>query len=192
VSLRQEIWAAIRGYLMLAALCGGVYSLLILGVGRTFFPQSATGSLVTSGGQVVGSRLIGQAFNGPQWFHSRPSATTPTPYNAANSGGTNFGPTNPALFAEIRANLKLYPGIAPADIPPDLIESSASGLDPDITPRSALIQIPAVAADRDMPPAELRTLVDQYTAPRWLGMYGAPTVNVLALNLALAHLDGRG
>lgn len=192
MSLRQEIWASLRGYVVLAALFGGLYSLFVLGAAHVLSPHTANGSLVTSGGQVVGSTLIGQAFTGPRWFHGRPSATSPTPYNAANSGGTNYGPTNPALISEVAANMAQYPGIAAAAIPPDLVESSASGLDPDITPQAALIQVPIVAAARGMNPAMVRALVAQFTEKRWLGMYGAPRVNVLELNLALAKAAGRG
>ncbi len=192
MSMRQDLWASLRGYVALAVLFGGIYSLFVLGVGQLFFNHTANGSLVSYHGRVVGSSEIGQAFSGPQWFWGRPSATTgangkPQPYNADNSGGTNYGPTNPALIQEIKANMKLYKGIPPSKIPPDLVESSASGLDPDITPQSALIQVPRVAAARHVSQASLDALIARYTRRPWLGMYGAARVNVLELNLALAN-----
>ncbi len=192
MSMREDIWASLRGYLALAVLFGGVYSLFVLGVGQLFFHHTANGSLVTYQGRVAGSSEIGQQFTGPQWFWGRPSATVsstsgkPQPYNADNSGGTNYGPTNPALIQEIKGNMALYKGIPPSRIPPDLVESSASGLDPDISPAAALIQVPRVAAARHVSQAALRALIAAHTRQPWLGLYGAPRVNVLELNLALA------
>lgn len=194
MSVVENLWASIRGYVVLALLCGGVYSLVVWAVAQGFFPATANGSLVIQHGQVIGSRWIEQGFSGPEWFHGRPSATTPTPYNAANSGASNLGPTNPALIKEVAANLSQYTheGIAAADVPPDLVESSGSGLDPFISPAAALVQVPIVAQARHLPAAELRTLVARYTDKAWLGMFGAPGVNVLELNLALERLASGG
>jgi K+-transporting ATPase ATPase C chain len=194
MSVREDLWASVRAYLALAVLLGGIYSLFVLAVAQLFFPATANGSLIAQNGQVVGSRLIGQPFTGPEWFWGRPSATVSStdssraqPYNADNSGGTNYGPTNPALIREIQANMKPYRGIAASLIPPDLVESSASGLDPDISPQAALLQVPRVAAARHVSAASLRALIAAHTQPPWLDMFGAPRVSVLELNLALAN-----
>ncbi len=194
MSVAANLWASVRGYVVLALLCGGIYSLVVWGVAQGFFSATANGSLIVQHGQVIGSRWIEQGWSGPEWFHGRPSATTPTPYNAANSGATNLGPTNPALIKEVEDNLSQYTheGIAAADVPPDLVESSGSGLDPFISPASALVQVPIVAQARHLPPAQLRALVARYTQKAWLGMYGAPGVNVLQLNLALGRLVSGG
>jgi K+-transporting ATPase ATPase C chain len=191
MSVREDIWASLRGYVALAVLFGGIYALFVLGVGQLFFNHTANGSLVTAHGAVVGSSEIGQPFSGAQWFWGRPSATSgadgkPQPYNADNSGGTNYGPTNPALITEIKGNMAPYKGLAPSQLPPDLVESSASGLDPDISPEAALIQVPRVAAARGVSQASLRALIAAHTHQPWLGLYGAARVNVLELNLALA------
>lgn len=192
MSMRQHLWTSVRAFLALAVLLGGIYSLAVLGVAQALFPSEANGSLVIRQGQVVGSRLIGQNFTGPEWFHGRPSATIgadgkPEPYNAGSSGGSNLGPTNPAIVQEIRDNLATVQGVPPDRVPPDLVESSASGLDPDVTPEAALVQVPRIAAARGVPAARLEALVRASTKGRWLGIFGHPRVNVLELNLALAQ-----
>jgi len=183
----RDLWAALRGYMTLAILVGGLYSALVWGFAHTFFPHRAQGSLVTLDGRIIGSALIGQEFSGPDWFDSRPSATHP-PYNAAASGPSNFGPTSPQLLAEVRSNLRRFPNVSPALVPTDLLESSGSGLDPDISVAAALFQVPRVARARHLPAATLTALVERQVQGRWLGLYGEPRVNVLALNLALQRL----
>jgi len=190
VSVRRDLMTSLRLFLVLAVLCGGVYSVVVLGIAQGLFPRQANGSLVVVGGQVVGSALIGQDFSGPDWFQGRPSATMSDdgsraqPYNAANSSASNLGPTNPDLGKQVQAAAQKLE-IPLAQVPPDLVESSGSGLDPDITPAAALVQVPAVAAARHVDPAALRALVARLTRGPFLGMFGGPHVNVLELNLAL-------
>lgn len=192
---KRDLAASIKLFLALAVLFGGLYSLAVLGIAQGLFPQRANGSLVTAEGRVAGSRLIGQSWTGPGWFHGRPSATTgadgrPDPYNAADSGGSNLGPTNPALLQQVRAALAREPGVPPSRVPASLVESSASGLDPDITPAGARVQIPRIAAARHLPAVSLEALVRRRTHARWLGLFGHAYVNVLDLNLALARAAG--
>jgi K+-transporting ATPase ATPase C chain len=161
------------------------------------FPREAQGSLIESDGKVIGSALIGQSFASDRYFHGRPSATTgpdpadptksvPAPYNAANSMGSNLGPTNKALVERVQGDLEtLKQENASAPVPIDLVTTSASGLDPHITPAAALFQVPRVAKARNLPEDRLRQLVEAHAEPRTLGILGEPRVNVLALNLAL-------
>jgi K+-transporting ATPase ATPase C chain len=166
-------------------LLGIGYPLVVTGLAQTFFPDKANGQLIRNGGTVVGSRLIGQAFSSPGYFHSRPSAAG-TGYDAANSSGTNLGPTNKKLVDAVKAAVedaqKDNPG---APVPVDLVTSSASGLDPHISPAAAAFQIPRVARERRAGEADVRALVDAHTEGRQLGVLGEPRVNVLELNLAL-------
>jgi K+-transporting ATPase ATPase C chain len=175
----------------LSVLVGIVYPLFITGIGAAFFRQNSTGSLVVENGQVVGSELIGQPFDDPRYFWSRPSATSPFPYNAAASTGSNLGPTNPDLLKAIAdriASLRAAdPGNA-APIPIDLVTASGSGLDPDISPAAAEYQVARIARARAMPVDDVRGLVQKYTRGRQLGFLGEPRVNVLELNLALDSL----
>ena len=188
----KVIWSALRLVLLFVVVLGLGYNLLMVGIGQAVFSGQANGSMVKYHGRVVGSRLIGQQFTSARFFEGRPSATTP-PYNAAASTGSNYGPTNPALLKEIRTNLaavlKENPGVKATEVPPDLVESSWSGFDPDISPAAAYLQVPRVAKANHLPVATVRNLVAQHVTGRFLGIYGAPHVNVLELNLALLELD---
>ena len=190
----KVIWSAVRMVLLFVVVLGLGYNLLMVGIGEGLMPGRANGSLITHRGQVIGSKLIGQQFSSPRFFEGRPSATTP-PYNAASSAASNYGPTNPALLKEIRTNLaqvlKENPGVKASQVPPDLVESSASGLDPDISPAAAYLQVPRVARVNHLPVGEVRALVASHVSGRFLGLYGAPHVNVLELNLALLKLVGQ-
>jgi K+-transporting ATPase ATPase C chain len=173
---------------LLTALTGLVYPLSVTGLARAVFPRQAGGSLVVSGGAVVGSSLIGQPFDEDRYFWGRPSATTPAPYNASASTGSNLGPSNPALREAIAARLerlrKADPD-NPAPVPVDLVTASASGLDPHLSPAAALYQVPRVARARRLPAPQVQALVRAHVEPRTLGLLGEPRVNVLRLNLAL-------
>jgi K+-transporting ATPase ATPase C chain len=169
-------------------LTGVIYPLAITGIAQVFFPHQANGSLITRDGQAVGSSLIGQQFDGPRYFWGRLSATSPYPYNAAASSGSNLGPTNPSLTAEVEARIAALKAADPsntAPIPVDLVTSSASGLDPDISIAAALYQVPRVARERGLSQAVVQALVAKYTRGRTFGILGEPRVNVLELNLAL-------
>ena len=187
----KVIWSALRLVLLFVVVLGLGYNLLMVGIGEAVLPAQANGSIVKHDGRVVGSSLIGQQFTSPRFFEGRPSATSP-PYNAASSAASNYGPTNPALLREIRTNLAAVlaenPGVKPTQVPPDLVESSASGLDPDISPAAAYLQVPRVAKANHLPVGAVRNLVAGHVTGRFLGIYGAPHVNVLELNLALLKL----
>lgn len=177
--------------LVMTAITGVLYPLAVTGLAQAVFPRQANGSLVVSDGRVIGSRLIGQPFDDPRYFWSRPSATASQPYNGASSGGSNLGPTNPALADAVRQRIAALHAADPGNtqpVPADLVTASASGLDPDISPAAAQYQLGRVARARHLDPARLRQLVDAHTQGRWLGLFGEPRVNVLALNLSL---DGR-
>jgi potassium-transporting ATPase KdpC subunit len=185
---------AITLFLLLSLVTGLAYPLAVTGIAQVAFPAQANGSLVLRNGQAVGSRLIGQSFNDPGHFWSRPSATSPMPYNAANSSGSNLGPSNPALASAVQARIAELRAADPgnnAPVPVDLVTASASGLDPDISRAAADYQIARVARLRGLSDAGLRTLVDRQTREPWLGFIGEPRVNVLALNLALDALPAR-
>jgi K+-transporting ATPase ATPase C chain len=191
----RVVWTALKLVLVFTAVLGLGYNLAMVGLGEAAFPGQANGSLVSSGGRVVGSRLIGQQFTAARFFHGRPSATSPGPYNAAASAASNDGPTNPALLAEISSNLaavlRQNPGVAASQVPPDLVESSGSGLDPDISPAAAYLQAPRVARANHLPLGLVRSLIRSHVSGRFLGIYGAPNVNVLELNLALLAVARR-
>ncbi|MGH7060146.1 MAG: potassium-transporting ATPase subunit KdpC, partial [Stellaceae bacterium] len=156
---------------------------------QLLFPHQANGSLVEKDGRVIGSSLIGQSFTSDKYFHGRPSATVQAPYAADNSGGSNLGPTSQALIDRVKADAaKLAKENPGTPIPVDLVTTSASGLDPDITPAAALFQVPRVAKARHLDPATLRALIDENTQDRLFGLLGEDRVNVLALNLALDRL----
>jgi len=174
--------------LLLTALTGIAYPLLVTGLAQLAFPRQAGGSLVLQAGQPVGSRLIGQSFADPKHFWSRPSASAPQPYNGLASGGSNLGPLNPALTDAVQARIKALHAADPsnhAPIPVDLVTASASGLDPDISLAAAYYQLPRVARERGMAPEKLRALLAAHAHGRWLGILGEPRVNVLDLNMAL-------
>ena len=172
----------------LTVLCCAVYPTLVTGIGAVAFPDQAAGSIVLRDGTPVGSRLIGQAFSAPEYFWGRPSATAPMPANAAASGGSNLGPTNPALLDAVKARidaLKAADPDNPAAIPVDLVSASASGLDPEISLAAAYFQAGRIARARGLAPDAVRSLIDRLGETPYLGLFGEPRVNVLALNLAL-------
>lgn len=175
-------------FVILSAITGVVYPLAVTGVAQAVFPQQAAGSLVLHDGKPVGSTLIGQNFSDPRHFWGRPSATAPTPYNAAASGGANLGPLNPALVDAVRARAEALRAADPGNlavVPVDLVTTSASGLDPHISPAAAHYQAARVARLRGLPLSQVEQLIAAHTeAPLW-GLLGEPRVNVLALNLAL-------
>ncbi|MGJ5178521.1 K(+)-transporting ATPase subunit C [Bradyrhizobium oligotrophicum] len=193
----KEIRPAIFVLLALTLITGLIYPLAMTVVAGTIFPAQAEGSLITRNGQVIGSALIGQEFKDDKYFHGRLSATTaadpndstktvPAPYNAANSSGSNLGPTSKALADRVKEDVDKLKAENPAQaVPVDLVTTSASGLDPDISPEAALFQVPRVAKARNLPEAGVRALVAQQTQGRLIGLFGEPRVNVLALNLAL-------
>ena len=175
-------------FLILTAITGIAYPLVVTGIAQVIFPAQAAGSLVISRGKVVGSSLVGQNFSDPQHFWSRPSATAPQPYNGMASSGSNLGPLNPALTDGIKARIDALHQADPtnnAPIPVDLVTASGSGLDPDISLAAANYQVPRVARERGLQPQAVQALVAAHAQGRWLGILGEPRVNVLALNLAL-------
>jgi len=193
----KEIRPAIVLVVALTVITGLVYPLAMTGIAEVIFPYQAQGSLIEKDGKVVGSALIGQVFADDKYFHGRPSATNtpdpkdPTktvdaPYNAANSGGSNLGPTNKALIDRIKGDVdKLKAENPSAAVPIDLVTTSGSGLDPDISPEAAFFQVPRIAKARHMPEDRLHQMVADHIEGRTLGLLGEPRVNVLALNLAL-------
>ncbi|MDE2329926.1 MAG: K(+)-transporting ATPase subunit C [Bradyrhizobium sp.] len=193
----KEIRPAIILLLALTLITGLAYPLAITAIASVVFPRQAEGSLIEKDGKVVGSALIGQEFSSDKYFHGRPSATTaadpndatktvPAPYNAANSGGSNLGPTSKALADRIKQDVDKLKAENPSmPVPVDLVTTSASGLDPDISPEAALFQAPRIARVRNMPEEQVRQLVADQTEGRLAGFLGEPRVNVLALNLAL-------
>ena len=193
----REIRPAIVLLVALTLITGLAYPLAMTGVAGAIFPKQAQGSLIERDGKVVGSALIGQEFKSDKYFHGRLSATTApdpadatktvsAPYNAANSGGSNLGPTSKALADRVKEDVDKLKAENPSSaVPIDLVTTSASGLDPDISPEGALFQVPRVAKTRNMPEERVRELVMQNTQGRLIGIFGEPRVNVLALNWAL-------
>jgi len=183
----EQFWPAVRMTLVLTILTGMLYPALVTGIAQAIFHKQANGSLIEMNGKVIGSELIGQKFSKPKYFQGRPSAAGDG-YDAANSGATNFGPTNQKLADRIKADVEKFRKENPefsGPIPADLLTSSASGLDPDLSPASAAAQISRVAKARGIAPAHIRELVERNTEARQLGFLGEPRVNVLKLNLAL-------
>jgi len=182
---------AVVTLILFTVLTGIVYPLVVTGIAQAVFPFQANGSLIVKDGKVLGSTLIGQPFDDPKYFWSRPSATSPFGYNAGSSSGSNLSPTNPALVAAVQGRVDALRAADPdnkAPVPVDLVTASASGLDPHISPAAALYQAPRVARARSLPPDAVRALVERHTETRLLGLLGEARVNVLALNLSL---DGR-
>jgi potassium-transporting ATPase KdpC subunit len=199
----REIRPAIVFVVALTLITGVAYPFAITGIAQVLFPNKAQGSLLERDGKVVGSTLIGQEFTSEGYFHGRPSATTapdlndstktvPAPYNAANSGGSNLGPTNKSLIERVQGDIEnLKQENSSAQVPVDLVTTSGSGLDPDISPEAALFQVPRVAKARNLPENRVRQLVDENTTGRFADLLGEPRVNVLQLNLALDRVSAR-
>ncbi|BDV41147.1 potassium-transporting ATPase KdpC subunit [Geotalea uraniireducens] len=187
----KELKPAILFFIIFTAICGGIYPAVVTGIARTFFPQQAAGSFITDrAGRVIGSRLIGQPFSADRYFWPRPSATAGFPYNPLASGGANAGPTNPAYLRAVAERVAaLRAAGIDGPLPADLVQASASGLDPHLSPTAAAVQIPRVARARGVSVARLAQLVADRTEERRLGFLGAPRVNVLELNLELDRLS---
>jgi K+-transporting ATPase ATPase C chain len=198
----KQIRPALTLLIALTVMTGLIYPLAVTGLAGVMFPDQANGSLIVRNGQVIGAALIGQNFTEDKYFHGRPSATTapdpkdasktvPAPYNAANSGGSNLGPTSKALAERVKADVEKLKGENPSQpVPVDLVTTSGSGLDPDISPDAALFQVPRVARARGLPEDRVRALVVAQTEGRLMGWLGEPRVNVLRLNLALDRDGG--
>ncbi len=186
--MKTHLRPALMMLLILTVLTGLMYPLAVTGLAQLLFPNQANGSLIVRDGKVIGSQLIGQYFDEPKYFWGRPSATAPFPYNAAASGGSNLGPTNPALIEAVKARVA---ALREADvgnhkpIPVDLVTASGSGLDPHISPAAALFQVRRIARARGLEESIVENLVIQYTEGRQFAFLGEPSVNVLKLNLAL-------
>jgi potassium-transporting ATPase KdpC subunit len=199
----REIRPAILVLVVLTLITGLAYPLAMTGIAGAIFPNQAQGSLIEKDGKVIGSALIGQEWKEDKYFHGRPSATlapdpadstktVPAPYNAANSGGSNLGPTSKALADRLKEDVEKLKAENPnAAVPVDLVTTSGSGLDPDISPEAAMFQVPRVAKARNLPEERVRQLVGENTRGRLAGLLGEPRVNVLALNLALDSLTTR-
>ena len=189
--MRAHLRPALVLLIALSVLTGLIYPAVVTGVAQLVFPRQANGSLIVKDGKVVGSSLIGQPFDDPKYFWGRPSATSPFPYNAASSSGSNQGPTNPALHEAVKGRVEALRAADPdnkAPVPVDLVTASGSGLDPHISPAAALYQVGRVAKARKLDETAVRRLVEQHTEGRQWGFLGEPRVDVLALNLAL---DGK-
>jgi K+-transporting ATPase ATPase C chain len=181
-------------FVLFTVVTGVIYPLLTTGIGKVVFPVQTSGSLIEKDHKIIGSTLIGQNFSTPGYFWGRPSATSPQPYNAVNSGGSNFGPTNPAQKSAVADRIKALHDADPTNtqaIPIDLVTASGSGLDPEISPAGAYYQLQRVAKARNLDPALVKQLVAQYTEGPQFGLFGEARVNVLQLNLALDKVGSR-
>jgi K+-transporting ATPase ATPase C chain len=188
MNITRNLIVAVLMTVVTTVLFGVVYPLVVTGLAQALFPDKANGQLIQQNGKIIGSRIIGQAFSSPGYFRSRPSAAG-TGYDATSSGGTNLGPTNKKLIDAVKAAVDdAHKENPAAPVPIDLVTSSASGLDPHISPAAAEFQVPRIARERGVPEADVRRLVEASTAGRQLGFFGEPGVNVLELNLAL---DGK-
>jgi len=187
-SMTSLLRPALGLFVLLTAITGVAYPLLVTGIAQLALPEAAHGSLIVKQGTTVGSRLIGQHFTAPGYFWGRPSATSPQPNNAAASSGSNQGPLNPALVEAVKGRIDVLKAADPGNtrpIPADLVNASASGLDPHISPAAAEYQIERVARARHLDPSVLKAMVEKYTEDRQWGVFGEPRINVLELNLAL-------
>jgi K+-transporting ATPase ATPase C chain len=183
---------AVSLFVLLTAVTGLAYPLAVTGLAKVTFPKAADGSLIVKDGKAVGSSLIGQNFSDPKYFWGRPSATSPQPYNASASSGSNQGPLNPALVDAVKGRIEALKAADPDNklpIPTDLVTASASGLDPEISPEAAAYQVNRIASQRHLLPADVKALVSQHTEGRQWGVFGEPRVNVLQLNIALDSLN---
>ena len=186
--MNSLIRPAVVLFLIMTAITGVIYPLVVTGIGQALFPAQAGGSLVMRDGQAIGSSLIGQPFSDPRYFWSRPSATTPQPYNGTGSTGSNLGQLNPALTDAVKSRIDALHAADPgnkAPIPVDLVTASGSGLDPDISPAAAYYQAPRIARVRGLSLDAVRNLIAAHAKGRVLGLFGDPRVNVLELNMAL-------
>jgi potassium-transporting ATPase KdpC subunit len=193
IAIRSLLRPALLLFVVLTLLTGVVYPLAVTGVAQLVFPARANGSLIMDGGKAVGSELIGQPFSSPKYFWGRPSATSPQPYNGTASGGSNQGPTNPALVDAVKDRVAALRTADPgnkAPVPIDLVTASGSGLDPHISPAAAYYQVSRVARARGIAEDSLRKLVAQQTQSPWLGLFGEGIVNVLQLNRELDKMHG--
>jgi K+-transporting ATPase ATPase C chain len=197
----REIRPAIVVLVALTLITGLVYPLAMTGIAKVILPRQEEGSLIERDGKIIGSALIGQEFKSDKYFHGRPSATSapdpndaaktvPAPYNAGNSGGSNLGPSNKALIERVQADIDALKKENPSEpVPIDLVTTSGSGLDPDISPEAAYFQVPRVAKVRNLPEARVRQLVNEHIQERFLGILGEARINVLQLNIALDGLS---
>jgi K+-transporting ATPase ATPase C chain len=184
--MKKNLLISVWFTLATTVLLGIIYPLVVTGLAQMLFPKQANGELITQGGKLVGSHLIGQPFTAPGYFYSRPSAAGAAGYDPTASGGSNLGPTNKALIDRVNASVKaLQPTNPAAPIPADLVTTSGSGLDPHISPAAAEFQVPRVARERGMSEQDVRALVQKHTEGRQFGLLGEPRVNVLDLNLDL-------
>ena len=192
--IKKQIKPAVLIFLLLTLVVGVLYPLLVTGIAQVAFPVQANGDILVHNGKVVGSSQIGQPFSSPQYFWGRPSATSPVPDNADSSTGSNLGPNNPVLEQQVQARVEALHAIDPNntnEIPVDLVTTSGSGLDPDISVAAAYYQIPRVSRERNLLQADVTALVNSQIEPRQFGIFGQSRVNVLSLNLALtisAHM----
>ena len=187
----KQIRIALVLLILFSILTGLIYPAVVAGIAQLFFPWKANGSLIQQNKHFVGSLLIGQSFTEPQYFWGRPSATSPFPYNSASSAASNMGPSNPAFLTAVKDRVDNIRKLNPENrslVPVDLVTTSGSGLDPEISPLAALYQVPRIAKARNIPPAEIETLIQNATKERTLSILGEPRVNVLMLNLALDNL----
>ena len=189
-----QLKRSLLAFLWLSLICGLIYPLVVTFTAQTVFTEQANGSVIKHGNQIMGSRLIGQHFTSPGYFHGRPSATDPQ-YDASNSGGSNLAPSNAKLIAQVKARVEQVRrgNYLPSDaqIPADLVLTSASGLDPHVSPESAAIQVHRIAVERNIPEVELETMIRQNTEQPLLGIWGKERVNVLKLNLAVDGIKAR-